>query len=130
MANSGIARMSTDATFRIASCTKTFTAASVLRLAEEGSVDLGDRTIQHVLQHTSGLPDMDREEFMEERYDRPDKVWTPWEKIERSIIGRHRTGPPGPPARYCDVGYVLLAVIIEASTGRPLPQAFRSYVVD
>src|SRR2546423_738275 len=117
-----------EATSRIASSTKPFTAATVLRLAEEGAlrlddgadvfvagraatIDLEGITILDLLQHTSGLPDMDGQEFMDELYNTPDKVWTPWEKIEQSILGRPRTGPPGPPARYCDVGYVLLAMI-------------------
>lgn len=138
--------MTTDATFRVASCTKTFTATTVLRLGEIGSLDLSDPVAQfledkvvvrlglhginllHLLQHTSGLPDMDGDEFMNELYRHPEKVWTPWEKIERSLLGRNRTGPPGPPARYSDVGYVVLAMAIEEATKAPLRDAFRRYL--
>ena len=69
-----------DATFRIASVTKTFTAAAVLRLMEDGKLglddpiakhlsaatialvrrggyDIGALRVRHLLQHTSGLYD-------------------------------------------------------------------------
>ena len=135
--------MTEDATFRIASSTKTFTAATVLRLTEEGALDLDDAarrfleddrvqrldladvTLRHLLQHTSGLPDMDGDVFMSELFAQPHKRWTPWEKIERSLTSGPRTGPVGPPARYCDVGYVIAAMVIEAVAGVPLHQAFR-----
>jgi D-alanyl-D-alanine carboxypeptidase len=71
---------------------------------------------------------MDGDEFMTELYTDPQKVWTPWEKIERSLVGRDRTGPPGPPARYSDVGYVVAAMVIEAATNAPLHLAFRRYL--
>lgn len=138
--------MTVDATFRIASCTKTFTAATVLRLIEDGRIGihddvtawidpdhasrlpLGGVTVHHLLQHTSGLPDMDGQEFMNELYTYPDKVWTPWEKIERSLIGRDRIGPLGLPARYSDVGYIVLAMLIEHVTGTGIQEAFRSHL--
>jgi D-alanyl-D-alanine carboxypeptidase len=73
--------MTSDATFRIASVTKTFTAATVLRLMEEGSLDIEASidavglspqllslliddgydvkaiTVRHLLNHTSGVAD-------------------------------------------------------------------------
>jgi D-alanyl-D-alanine carboxypeptidase len=77
----GSVPMTSDATFRIASVTKTFTAATVLRLMEEGSLDIeapiatsglspqllslltddgydvNAITIRHLLNHTSGIAD-------------------------------------------------------------------------
>jgi len=114
-----------------------------LRLAEHGTVAVDDPvarffdrdiverlglsgiTLLHLMQHTSGLRDMDGDEFMQILYTRPTKQWTAWEKIERSIASGPPDGPPGPPARYCDVGYVVLAMVIEAITGGPLHESFR-----
>lgn len=135
--------MTVDATFRIASSTKTFTAAAVLRLAEQGAIviddpigrflnadlverlGLRDISFRHLMQHTSGLTDMDGPEFMRTLAREPAKRWTPWEKIERGLASGARTGPIGPPARYCDVGYQLLAMVIEAATSQPLHEVFR-----
>lgn len=134
----------TNATFRIASSTKTFTADAVLRLAEQGELSLDDpvighlpvdRTaeldlagisIRHLLGHTSGLPDMDGEWFMNELFVNPSRQWSPWEKIELSVNGATPRGPIGSPARYCDVGYILLAMLIEHVTHRPLASNFRT----
>ncbi|MHB8449296.1 MAG: serine hydrolase domain-containing protein [Mycobacteriales bacterium] len=135
--------MTPDATFRLASSTKTFTAAVTLRLAEEGGLTVEDKigkflstdlvqrlgladiSLRHLMQHTSGLTDMDGAEFMRTLAHEPTKRWTPWEKIERGLASGARTGPVGPPARYCDVGYQLLAMVIEAATSQPLHRVFR-----
>jgi CubicO group peptidase (beta-lactamase class C family) len=65
-----------DTVYWIASVTKLFTAATVLRLAEEGQVDLGRELshylpevgkqwdgvrLHHLLSHTSGIPDFTAE---------------------------------------------------------------------
>ncbi len=71
-----------DTRFGIASGTKGFTAIRILQLIEEGKLSLNTRlndvlpnvfknvsdevTIQHVLMHTSGMPDYFDEEVMED----------------------------------------------------------------
>src|SRR2546423_8571545 len=143
--------MTTDATFRIASQTKTFTAAAVLRLHEEGELDIDDSierffdgglvrrlsvidgiprgheiSVRQLLAHSSGLAECDAEPFFEILFSRPEKRWTPWEKVEMCISARPPYFPPGQGVRYCDPGYILLAMIIEQVTEAHLASPFRS----
>ncbi|MDO9171954.1 MAG: serine hydrolase domain-containing protein [bacterium] len=131
-------------TFRIASNTKTYVAAAVLRLAEQGRLslddplgphltpeerellagdgfDLGAITLRHVLSHTSGLDEHSGDpRYAEAIYADPQHVWTRAEQVRRCVEWRDPVGAPGERYRYSDTGYVLLGGIVERLTGRPL----------
>jgi D-alanyl-D-alanine carboxypeptidase len=139
-------------TFRIASNTKSYVSAAVLRLAELGrltlddplaryltdeertlltadSYDLDAITIRHVLNHTSGLD----EHSGDDRYAAtiladPRHVWTRDEQVHRCVEWRDPVGAPGERYKYSDTGYVLLGGIIERLTGRNLGQAVHELV--
>ncbi|HEY3523355.1 MAG TPA: serine hydrolase domain-containing protein, partial [Candidatus Limnocylindrales bacterium] len=123
--------------FSIASVSKTFTAALVLRLVEDGRLSLEapavrylpelalDRriTVRMLLDHTSGLADV----FLAPGIDRalqshPARRWT----VERSLsyLGR-RWFAPGKGWRYSNTNYLLLGLIVERVTGRPLATELR-----
>jgi D-alanyl-D-alanine carboxypeptidase len=139
-----------DATFRLASNTKTFTAATVLRLAEDGRLGLDDRlagylpgdligelhvidgvsrggeiTLRQLLLHTGGLRVPTNEGLMEHVLAHPRKRWTPRERVEWIARQGAAAFPPGTRHEYNDSGYVLLAMTIEQVTGVPLARAFR-----
>ena len=121
---------------------KTVVAAEVLRLAEEGLLDLDDRaseylppelgffdangaTIRQVLGMRSGIPDL--KEFT------PDGGAYPAERAS-SVVEVFRKLPepkqrPPTPAGYASTNYVLLGAIIEHVTGRPLAEVLRSDVL-
>ena len=141
---------SADRPVRIASNTKTYVAAAVLRLAEEGRLSLddpiashlpdetiallegdgyrpGDMTIRHVLTHTSGLYDhSDSQKYGEAILADPQHEWTRSEQLEAAIEWGDPWGEPGEIYTYCDTGYVLLGGIIEQASGLSLPVAVRS----
>lgn len=119
-----------DTRFRIASLTKQFTAAAILKLAESGRLGLDDPAIRHVpdlpaawapitvrmlLDHTSGLPNITA---------LPDYPGTlsRLESSPRALIGRlEREGllfPAGTAQEYSNTGYILLAEIVARVTGR------------
>jgi D-alanyl-D-alanine carboxypeptidase len=101
--------------FRIGSLTKAFTATVVLRLAAEGTLSLDDTvaewtpglaeqvgadgtaiTIRHLLNHTSGIPD---------------------------VIPGQESPPPGKPGAgfaYSKVNYTLAGLVVEKATGAKL----------
>jgi D-alanyl-D-alanine carboxypeptidase len=136
-------------TFRIASNTKTYVAAAMFRLEEQGLLDLDDplarhlppaqkalleadgydlsaMTLRQVLGHTSGL----FEHPADPRYAAailadPQHVWTPAEQIEKCVAWGDPVGPPGGQFSYSDTGYVILGGIIERTTGRALGPAVR-----
>jgi D-alanyl-D-alanine carboxypeptidase len=140
-----------DATFRLASNTKTFTAAAILRLAEEGRLRLDDRvahylpaglvgrlnviggvsrgeeiTFLHLLHHTSGMHTTTNEGFMDFVRAHPRKRWTALEKVEWIAAEGPASSRPGERYEYNDSGYVILAMVIEQVAGAPLAEAFRS----
>jgi D-alanyl-D-alanine carboxypeptidase len=104
---------------RIASNTKTFVAAAILRLWEEGQLGLDDAlsthlpseyaeilagdgydleaiTIRHLLTHTSGLYDYaDRDLFVEAVLADPTHRWTPAEQIGLAVEWGDPYGGPG-----------------------------------
>jgi D-alanyl-D-alanine carboxypeptidase len=136
-------------TFRIASNTKTYVAAAVLRLAELGKLSLDDplgrhleqeryellagdgydletMTLGQVLAHTSGL----FEHPADPRYAAailadPHHHWTREEQIAKCVEWGDPVGAPGEKFSYSDTGYIILGGIIEKMTGRNLGGAVR-----
>jgi CubicO group peptidase (beta-lactamase class C family) len=115
--------------FLIASVTKVFTAAAVMKLAEEDRIRLenpafrylpgfedmlgGEITISHLLSHASGLPRLSLKAAAGMGMGEPVNP--------RDLVATLRGGepffPPGRDARYSNAGYVLLGLIIEEVTG-------------
>jgi CubicO group peptidase (beta-lactamase class C family) len=121
--------------FSIGSLTKQFTAAAILSLEERKRLSTRDRldkyfpaappdkagiTLHQLLTHTAGLPDALGDDF---------------EKISRdSLIAlafrtplRH---PPGSQYDYSNVGYSVLAAIVEKTSGRPYEEYLRTELLD
>lgn len=141
--------LSPDHTIRIASNTKTYVAATVLRLAEDGRLsldttlatllpdelaaplaadgyDLGAITVRQVLSHTAGLADHSGDDrYGEAIIAEPQHRWTRVEQVRRCAELFDPLGPAPAPYRYSDTGYVLLGAIVEQVTGRPLAAAVR-----
>ena len=135
--------------FRIASNTKTFTAAATLRLVEEGAIRLDQPiaelvdpallelltddgydteaiTVAHLLQHTSGLYDYASDvDFQTIVLGDPERHWTRADQVLMAMEGGDPLGEPGEVFAYSDTGYVLLGDIIERATGDTLAAAFR-----
>ncbi len=118
--------------FHIASVTKTFTAAAILRLEQQGKLKLsdplsryvpdflnGDRiTIEQLLTHTSGLPDFySLAEYPVRKYQRvplPDLIaWVKTKPLDFL---------PGSKSSYSNTGYAFLAYIIEQVSGKTYEQ--------
>lgn len=125
--------------FRIGSITKTFVAAVVLQLAQEGLLNLDDPlslyvpdfpnaeniTIRHLLSHRSGIFDF---EFIpgliEKALQNPAKAWT-WREIIAAVVEQKPYFSPGTGYKYSSTNYTLLGVIVEAVTGTSLDDEMR-----
>lgn len=137
-------------TFRIASITKTFVAACILVLQQEGLLSLDDSitkfvsdqhlellrnggydveaiTIHHLLNHRSGLFDygVGSSTYLDKVKARPQKNWTRTEQIQGGMDWGQPQGAPGEQYHYSDTGYVLLGEIIEVVSGKSLAAALR-----
>lgn len=139
-----------DSPIRIASNTKTIVAAAVLKLWEEGILDLDKSLeyylskdyckvilsggyclermcIRHLLTHTSGLFDYaDCSAFERQYRDSPQHVWSRFEQLDLAIRYGEPYGRPGDVVRYSDTGYILLGQILENVTGLSLGTALRN----
>ena len=115
---------------QIASLTKQFTAAAILRLAERGALSLDDRiekfvpefnprgetiTLRQLLSHTSGLR---RSWYL------PGPPWpdltapvTREQIVQALNSGQLLDSPPGTQWSYSNAGYLLLGYAIESITG-------------
>jgi D-alanyl-D-alanine carboxypeptidase len=125
-----------DTHFRIASNTKTMTAAVIALLAQEGklsfddpiskyipSVPNGDNiTIAQLLKMRSGLYNYTDDPIISKTIDtEPAKVWTPTELL--AIAFAHPPNfPPGKEYEYNNTNYALLGVVAEKVGGKPLAQ--------
>lgn len=144
--------MTPETPVRIASNTKTFIAAAVLRLMENGKLDIDDSiadhllddhvkmlegdgydteamTVRHLLTHTSGLFDHSAPDgYVEAIMADPMHRWTRTEQIQGAVDWGEPHGAPGELYTYCDTGYVLLGGIIEQAAGRPMAEAVRELI--
>lgn len=133
--------------FRIASVTKIFTAAAILRLVEQGRLGLDDPidrhlaadelkllradrydtariTVRHLLEHSSGIHDFATDaRFLAAVAENPARRWTRREQLALAVAAGQPYGPPGRQSRYSDTGYILLGAIIERISGAALADA-------
>ncbi len=140
-----------DSLFRIASVSKPVTAVAILKLVEEGRLNLNDRafdildhlqplagqevdprihdiTIRHLLEHSAGW---DRRRSFDPIDSRLPAEHLPAEErpancaaIIRFMLGRRLDFAPGTRHAYSNLGYCVLSQVIEEVTG----QAYESYV--
>jgi D-alanyl-D-alanine carboxypeptidase len=128
-----------DTRFRIASNTKSMTAAVIVQLAQEGKLSLDDPvskyvpsvpngdniTIDELLTMRSGLYNYTDAPELAATVDRdPTKVWTT-EELLAIAFARPPNFPPGTAYEYNNTNYTLLGLIAEQVDGRPMAQAMQ-----
>lgn len=122
--------------YRISSITKTYTAAMILQLAEEGKLTLSttlDRyfpqlpnaasiTMEHILAHRSGLPEMEA-----------GGGWALQPRTRDEVLGRIAQGQPafapGTAHRYSNSGYNVLGFIVEKIAGKTYAETLQQRIV-
>jgi CubicO group peptidase (beta-lactamase class C family) len=131
------AAVGTATLFDAASLTKVLaTAPSVLKLAEEGRIDLDAKltayfpecagggkeaiTIRHLLTHSSGLPS-----------GLPAKpAWHGGDAAHALACAQAVTHPPGTFFRYSDINYILLGQLVQKLSGMPLDEFARTRIFE
>jgi D-alanyl-D-alanine carboxypeptidase len=138
--------------FRIASITKTYVASTVLRLWEEGLVDLQapvselidptfdqwlrgdgydtDRILLiHLLTHTGGMFDHAQDaRYIAEIIEDPAREWTRETQVKACVDWGDPVGEPGELYSYSDTGYLLVGHVVERITGRSLAASVRQWL--
>jgi CubicO group peptidase (beta-lactamase class C family) len=125
--------------FRLASCSKQFTAMSIMLLIHDGKLRYDDKltdvfpdfpaygdaiTIRNLLNHTSGLPDYeDLMDAAEKGKGAP--IWTPSHQIQDAevlkLLEKETAGKfaPGSQWSYSNSGYVVLGLVVAKISGMP-----------
>lgn len=129
--------------FKIYSMSKLITALTVMRLVELGQIDL-DRpitayisnlpsewsgvTVRHLLNHTSGLPDLTEAMLYRFRTDQPAAL----DDLLAHLTDEQRrpSAPVGVSWRYNNFGYELLARAASNAAGRPFADVVKQHVFD
>jgi D-alanyl-D-alanine carboxypeptidase len=128
-----------DTHFRVASNTKTMTAAVIMQLAQETKLSLGDPiskylpsvpngdniTIAELLEMRSGLYNYTNAPEFSATLDRdPTKVWT-LDELLAIAFKRPPNFPPGTAYEYNNTNYALLGLVVEQVDGRPLARTMQ-----
>ena len=132
----------------IASSIKTYVAATILRLVENGELRIDDPagkyitehsrtlfakdgydmnaiTIKHLLSHTSGIQDYTDSTYLQAIDKDPKHRWTRDEQLERTVTVGDKLGEPGTTFSYADANFLLLTEVIEGITKQPFYTAMR-----
>ena len=132
---------------RMGSTVKTFTAVTILKLKEEGKLNLDDKaakylpvsithnisnaeraTIRQLLNHSSGIFNyIQNTKFQTESLNNLIKEWKPDELLSYAR-GKSAYFEPGTDTYYSNTNYVFLGMIIEKVTGKPFWQAFQEKI--
>lgn len=135
-----------DGLFRIASISKTWLAVVVLQLSEKGILSLDDpvtrwlpddissqiantdqATVRQLLTMTSGIPEYLNDDFFYAVEQDTSHVWTPQEALTYAY-DLSASFAPGEGFEYCNTNYVLLQLIVEAATKKPMYQVMREQI--
>lgn len=133
----------------IASVTKTYVAAAILRLAEQGKLAIDSPisraltpqtnallerhgyqthliTIKHLLSNTSGLFDfVDTDTYQRKTMEQPGHIWSMQEQLELAMQGGTKAFNPGERFAYAETNYLLLAEMLEVAGGKPFYEVIK-----
>jgi len=133
--------------FRLASCTKQFTAMAVMLLVRDGKLRYDETltqifpefpaygssiTVRNLLNHTSGLPDY--EDLMDAAEKSKGPIWSPERQIrdeevlqllEEAIHGKFAAGSKW---EYSNSGYVMLGLIVAKRSSKPFGEFVRERI--
>ncbi|KUN84309.1 serine hydrolase domain-containing protein [Streptomyces griseoruber] len=139
------AAMDVRARFRIGSVSKTFSSVVLLQLVQEGELELDapvnrylpgllpdDRiTVRHLLSHRSGLADYTDAMF---EHTVPgfeavrNRVFSYQELVDLSL-SEPRTTEPGVAYKYSNTNFVVVGMLIEKITGKPVVKEYQRRII-
>ncbi len=143
-------KINKDQPLLIASNTKTYISATILKLVENGHIkldqpikrllhkktkkllnkegyNLNKITIKHLLSHTSGITDYVNNDYFKFVDENPNYKWTRDEQIGLAMQIANPT-QAGKAFAYGDINYLLLSEIIESTTGKLFYISIREFL--
>jgi len=137
-------QMTPEVHHRIGSVTKTFTATLLLKAADKGLLALDDTidqyvkgvpngdkiTLRQMSDMTSGIASYTEDkQWQKEWLSDPTRVWKP-EELARIGIKESPLFEPGTGWFYSNTNYVLLGLILEKVTGKPIGDLYREQIIE
>jgi len=140
-----VAKIDSRTNFRLASCSKQFTAMAVMLLVHDGKLRYDQKltdifpdfpaygraiSIRNLLNHTGGLQDY--EALMEQQENKG--KWTDDHQIQDAEVltlleqTDHGMFSPGAQWYYSNSGYVVLGLIVGKVSGKPFPEFLRERI--
>jgi D-alanyl-D-alanine carboxypeptidase len=135
--------MTPEVHHRVGSVTKTFTATLLLKAADEGLLSLDDTidqylkgvpngdkiTLHQMSDMTSGIASYtEDDQWVNEWLSDPTRVWKP-EEMARIGIKESPLFDPGSEWFYSNTNYVLLGLVLEKVTGKPINQLYHKEII-
>lgn len=135
--------MRADMHHRIGSVTKTFTATLLLKAAAEGRLSLDDPidmyikgvpngdeiTLRQMSDMTSGIASYTEDDQYDNKYlADPTRAWAPQE-LARVGIEDSPLADPGKEWHYSNTNYVLLGLVLEQVTGKPIGELYEKEII-
>ena len=135
--------MTADVNHRVGSVTKTFTVTALIQLAEQGALSLddpiekyvpgmpnGDATLYELGAMRSGIPSYTFNKAFEQKlFSDPDYVWTP-EALTDIVRGEAPMFAPGTKTFYSNTNTILLGMVVEQVTGKPIQDVLQEQIFE
>ena len=137
-----------DGEVRIGSSTKTFTAVVILQLVQEGTISLDEPvatylpgllkgegidgskiTVRQLLQHTSGLPEYTDQTGLEDPFANRDKYYSARDTLDLAL-SKPAIFEPGSQFKYTNTNYIVLSLLAEKVTHRPLAEQITQRIIE
>jgi CubicO group peptidase (beta-lactamase class C family) len=135
-----------DSVFCTASVSKCFVATAVMQLVERGKIDLDaplvqylpyfqmdderhrQITIRQILSHTSGMPDMEEDEYVD-FLSHPEYDDGAAERYVRGLKNRKLIAEPGEKFSYSNIAYNVLGDMLAKISGKSFEEAMREHIL-
>ena len=135
--------ITTTTIFHMASISKPFVATAIMQLVEQGKIDLDalvirylpyfkldghqykNITIQQMLSHVSGMPDVEDYEWYKSQYDEG-----ALERYVRSLVSERLLHSPGEKYAYSNMAFECLGDVIAKVSGIPFADYEKKYILN
>ena len=137
-----------DGEVRIGSISKTFTAVVIMQLVQEGKITLDEPietylpgllkgegidgnkiTVRQLLQHTSGLPEYTDQIGLEDPFANRDKYYSARDTLDLAL-SKPAAFEPGSQFKYTNTNYIVLSLLAEKVTHRPLAEQITQRIIE
>ncbi len=137
-------KLTDDHILRIGSVTKLYTAAIIMKLYEEGKIDLDDTIdewfpdfpksnkikVRQLLNHSSGIYNYTESLWLGvQAVLFSKKIWDPYALL-KTAEKKDFYFAPGRGHHYSNTNYLILGLIIEKITGKTLAEVYREYIIE